>query len=429
MTFLRRRAALVLVGLAPLLTACGAVVSATPPSAGHELTIFSSLPLQGPDAQASQALVNGEKLALAQAHGHVGRFGVSYYSLDDSDPSTDAWSQDQTASNAKVAAQNDSTIAYLGDYDAGATAISLPILNDAGILQITPATSYVGLTTSQYAGQDEPARFYPTNIRTFGRIVPNDLVQGAAVVALMRHLGVRSVYIVNDLDPFDASLAEIVTADAMQAGITVTASDTIDMTATDYSGEVKKVQTSGAGAVFYAGAASPGTAKLWQQLYAADGQLPLIGSSAFDTPTFTASLGDSAASTYYTTPYLAPRAYPIAAQRFFSAYRRAYGYPAPADALYGYEAMQAALQAIARAGADGDVRASVAAAFFRIHDRNSVLGPYSILPSGDTTISYYAADRVVDGVPTFLLRLDLPSVTATAAVQASAATSASSSTG
>lgn len=415
MTFPRRLAlgryrVLLLAALAPLLAACGAVVSSAPPSAGRELTIFSSLPLQGPNAEASQAMVNGEKLALAQAHGHVGRFGVSYYSLDDSDPSTQTWSQDQTAANAKVAAQNKSTIAYLGDYDSGATAISLPLTNDGGILQISPASSYVGLTVSQDAGQDEPARFYPTGVRSFGRIVPNDLLQGEAVAELMRHLGVHSVYIVDDLDAFNASLAEIVAADAQQLGITVTATDTIDTTATDYSGEVKKVMASGAGAVFYAGSADSGVAKLWQQLYAADGQLHLIGSSAFDTPTFTASLGDAAVTTFYTTPVLPPQLYPPAAQRFFAAYRRAYGYPAPASALYGYEAMQTALLAIARAGDRGDVRSAVIASFFSIRNRNSVLGRYSIQQSGDTTISYYGVNRVVGGTPAFYMKFDLPPV-------------------
>ena len=110
----------------------------------------------------------------------------------------------------------------------------------------------------------------------------------------------------------------------------------------------------------------------------------LLGSSAFDTPTFTASLGDAAASTYFTTP-TSRRLYPPAAQRFFAAYRRAYGYPAPANALYGYEAMQEALLAIAHAGAGGDVRAAVVGGLLR--DAQPQLGAravYSILPSGDT---------------------------------------------
>jgi len=404
----RRRAlprALGLVSMALALTGCGAVVSATPPSAGRQLAVFSSLPLQGPEATASQAIVNGESLALSQAHGHVGRFGVSYYSLDDSDPSTQLWSAGLAAANAKVASQDKSTIAYLGDYDSGATAISLPLINDGGILQISPASSYVGLTQSQFAGQDEPERFYPTGVRTFGRNVPNDLVQGAAAVALMRRLGIHSLYVIDDLDAFNASLAQIVASDAQQAGINVLASDSLDMTASDYSGEVKKVMASDAGAVFYAGSAVPGAATLWQQLYAADGQLKLLGSSAFDSATFTASLGDAAVETYFTTPVLPPQLYPPAAQRFFAAYRKTYGYPANPYALFGYDAMQDVLISIAHAGDHGDVRSVVNSAFFGLHNRNSVLGHYSILPSGDTTLTTYGADRVVNGAPKFYAKV------------------------
>jgi branched-chain amino acid transport system substrate-binding protein len=437
MTSLRRRPlrrALGLLVLALALTGCGAVVSSTPPSAGRQLAVFSSLPLQGPEAAASQAIVNGEKLALEEAHGHVGKFGVSYYSLDDSDPNTQEWSADLAAANAKVASQDKSTIAYLGEYDSGATAISLPLINDGGILQVSPASGYVGLTSSTFAGQDEPARFYPTGTCTFGRNVPTDLVQGAAAVALLRKLGVHSLYVIGDLDAFNASLAQIVTADAQQAGINVLASDTIDMTASDYSGEVKKVDAANPGAVFYAGDAGTGAATLFHQLYAASGQLKLIGSSAFDTPTFTASLGDAAVNTYFTTPVLAPRSYPAAAQRFFAAYRREYGYPAPAVALYGYDALQDVLISIAHAGSHGDVRSAVTAAFLSLHNRNSVLGRYSIQSNGDTTLTTYGADRVVRGEPVFYAALDgtpppvATSTTSSSGTATTAATSTSTST-
>ncbi len=69
-----------------------------------------------------------------------------------------------------MAAQDTSTIAYLGDFDSGATAISLPLMNAAGILQVSPASPYVGLTSSFEAGQDEPERFYLSGKRTFVRL-------------------------------------------------------------------------------------------------------------------------------------------------------------------------------------------------------------------------------------------------------------------
>ena len=59
--------------------------------------------------------------------------------------------------------------------------------------------------------------------------------------------------------------------------------------------------------------------------------------------------------------------------------------------------MSVALQAIKDAGTDGNNRRAVIAAFFRIHDRQSVLGNYSIDENGDTTLSSYFGYRVKNG--------------------------------
>ena len=76
--------------------------------------------------------------------------------------------------------------------------------------------------------------------------------------------------------------------------------------------------------------------------------------------------------------------------------------------LYGYEAMSVVLAAIHAAGDSGDNRQAVIGRFFATHDRNSVLGVYSMQPSGETTLSRYAIDRVVKGTPAFWHAFDAP---------------------
>ncbi|MGH2912885.1 MAG: ABC transporter substrate-binding protein, partial [Solirubrobacteraceae bacterium] len=195
-------------------------MSATPAAdnVGKQLTIYSGLPLQGPSAAISKQIVGGEKLALADAGGRIGPLTVNYVSLDDSNPTNGQWDPGVTAANAKAAAQDPTTIAYLGDYNSGATAVSLPLINAAGILQVSPSSPYVGLTSSLDAGQDEPERFYPTGKRTFGRVAQGDPVQAAAQVALLRAEGVHRVYMLADQYPFDGPLAQIVAGAAHQAG-------------------------------------------------------------------------------------------------------------------------------------------------------------------------------------------------------------------
>ena len=68
-----------------------------------------------------------------------------------------------------------------------------------------------------------------------------------------------------------------------------------------------------------------------------------------------------------------------------------------AYALYSYEAMNAILSTIETAGAKGADREAVADAFFKIKDRDSVLGTYSIDANGDTTLKSYGGFRVKDG--------------------------------
>jgi branched-chain amino acid transport system substrate-binding protein len=380
-------------------------VSGASSAVGNQLTIYSSLPLQGPSGAISQQIVNGETLALSDAGGRIGPFKISYVSMDDSNTSTGEWSPGVTATNAKMAAQDTSTIAYLGDYNSGASAVSLPLINAAGILQISPASPYVGLTSSLDAGQDEPARFYPSGRRTFGRLVPGDPAQAEAQVQLMKALGVKRLYVLDDQGPFEVPLAELVTGDAERAGITVASHDSLDMTATtastSFSGEVGKVAESGAQAVFFAGGTGTGTVALWRQLHSADSRLLLLGSSDMVNSSFASEIGEAAASTYLTTPILPANLYPRPAAEVLQTYRRQFGGDPNTYALYGYEAMSVALLAIREAALRGNDRQTVIGRFFAIRDRESVLGRYSMQADGESTSSRYGVDRVENGRAVF----------------------------
>jgi branched-chain amino acid transport system substrate-binding protein len=384
------------VAFTPLLTGCGGVgVSGASSALGNQLVIYSSLPLQGSAGGASEAIVNGERLALSQAGGHIGQFKISYVSLDDSNPTSGQWDPGVTATNAKTAAEDTGTIAYLGEYNSAATAVSLPLINAAGILQVSPGSPYVGLTSSLDAGQDEPERFYPSGRRNFARLQPGDLTQAAAQVQLMQSLGVKRVYVLNDQDPFELPLAQILAGDAKHAGIAVVGNDSLATTpGAVFSGEIEKIVESGAQAVFFAGGGGVGTVALWKQLHSAATHLTLLGSSAMADLAFTSRIGSASASTYLTTPVLPAQLYPATAQRLLSAYRRHFGAEGGPYALYGYEAMNVVLDAIRAAGSHGNDRQAVIDALFAAKPRNSVIGRYAIEDDGETTLSAYGVERV-----------------------------------
>jgi branched-chain amino acid transport system substrate-binding protein len=369
---------------------------------GKQLTIYSGLPLQGPSAAISEQIVGGEKLALADAGGRVGPLTVSYVSLDDSNPVNGQWDPGITAANAKAVAQDPTTIAYLGDYNSGATAVSLPLINAAGILQVSPASPYVGLTSSLDAGQDEPERFYPTGKRTFGRVVQGDSVQAAAQVALLRAEGVRRLYVLADQDPFDEPLAQIVASDARRAGIQVFGEDNVAIVpGAGFTGEVAKIGESRAQAVFVSATATSEAARLFRELHAADPRLALLASSTMQSPIFTSNLGAAQGATTIGSPALPVSSYPDSARRVLTRYRRRFAAPPGPYVLYGYEAMSVVLAAIRDARDHGDDRQAVIDKLLATHDRHSVLGVYSIRPNGETTLSTYATDRIVHGAPIF----------------------------
>jgi branched-chain amino acid transport system substrate-binding protein len=394
---------LALAGLFLGVVGCGGVsLSDVAEATGGGLTVYSSEPLQGPSAAISQQIVDGERLALHDANDRAGQFKIYFDSLDDASPTTDEWNAGITETDAKVAAQDTSTIAYLGDLESAATAVSLPLINGAGVLQISPGSPYVGLTSSFEAGQDEPNRFYPSGKRTFVRLAPGDVVQAEAQVALMRSLGVHTIYVLDDQEPFEIPLAGIVADYAERAGITVIAHDSLSTRpGAVFTGEVEKIVEHHAQAVFLAGGEGKGAAELWQDLHQAAPGMLLLGSSSMVGEAFTSQIGTAAASTYLTTPVLPTRLYPPMAQRVLRDYRATFKAEGGPYALYGYEAMTLVLHAVSASGARGNDRQTVIDHVFATRNRKSVIGRYSVEPDGETTLSRYAVDRVIDGRAVF----------------------------
>ena len=83
-------------------------------------------------------MVQGIELALKQAGNKAGNITVKYESLDDSTAQAGTWTPEATSANARKVAQDDKAVAYIGEFNSGASAISMPILNEAGVPQISP---------------------------------------------------------------------------------------------------------------------------------------------------------------------------------------------------------------------------------------------------------------------------------------------------
>jgi branched-chain amino acid transport system substrate-binding protein len=368
-------------------------------SGGGTLNVYSSLPLQGASRPQSEDVINGIKLALKQKNNKCGDFTIKYESLDDATAAAGKWEPSATAGNARKVAQDDSAIAYLGEFNSGASAISIPITNEAGILQVSPANTALGLTKGgPGADKGEPDKYYPSGKRNFARVVPIDTIQGAAQAQWMKDEGVQSVYILDDAEVYGKGVAKNTQGSAEKVGIKIAGNDSWDGQASNYRALAAKIKETGADAVFTGGIIDNNAPQLYKDLHAAMPDAKLFGPDGVATVDFSKEIpAEVQAKSYLTAPTLSPDELPPAGQQFYKDYEAEYGEPQneiDPYAVYGYEAMAVVCDAIAQGGDD---RKAVIDAFFSTKGRESPLGSYDIDPDGDTTLSDYGGYKAEGG--------------------------------
>jgi branched-chain amino acid transport system substrate-binding protein len=370
------------------------------------LTVYSSLPLQGASRPQTTAMVNGIKLALEQAGNKAGDFTIQYESLDDSTAQAGSWTPEATTSNARKAAQDDTTAVYIGEFNSGASAVSIPILNEGGVPQISPANTAVGLTSDEPGAEPgEPDKYYPTGQRHYVRIVPKDTIQGAALATVMKEDGCTKVELTNDKEVYGAGLASNIESAAEAQGLEIIANDAIDKNAPNYRSLAQKAKGAGADCFIYSGITANNAVQLYKDFSAALPDAKLYGpdgvaESGFADPKEGGIPGDVASKIKVTVATLSPDEYPPEGQEFFTQFEEKYGEPNPDPySIYGYEAMRLALDAIERSGSGN--KEDIIKALFETQDRSSVLGTYSIDENGDTTLTDYGVYTIDGGELTF----------------------------
>jgi branched-chain amino acid transport system substrate-binding protein len=366
------------------------------------LTVYSSLPLQGAQRPQTTDMVKGIELALEQAGNKAGDFTVEYQSLDDSTAQAGSWTPEATQANARRAAQDDSAAVYIGEFNSGASAVSIPILNEAGVPQISPANTAVGLTSDEPGAEPgEPDKYYPSGQRTYTRIVPKDTIQGAALATLMQEDGCTSVFMTNDKEVYGAGLANNIQGAADAIGLEIVANEEIDRGAPNYRSLASRAAGENADCFIFSGITANNAVQLYKdfeaaipdaQFYGPDG----VAEAGFADPQEGGIPANVAAKVKTTVATLSPDEYPPEGQEFFDAFREKYNEPNPNPyAIYGYEAMRLALDSIERSGT-GE-KADILSALFDTTDRESVLGTYSIDENGDTTLTDYGVYTIEGG--------------------------------
>jgi branched-chain amino acid transport system substrate-binding protein len=376
-------------------------------ASGSSLTIYSSLPLQGTSRDQSLAVINGEKLALKKyaPGGKLGKFKIKYVSLDDSTAQNPGTADEgQTQQNARKAVRDKSTILYLGEFNSGGTKVSLPILNTAGIPQISPANTYVGLTTNEPGSEPgEPQKYYPSTKRTFARVVPRDTIQGAADATVMKEDGCKVVDVWNDKTTYGAGVAKNVVLSAKAQGLKVGNQQGTDRNSPNYRSQAANVKGD---CFLWGGVTGENGVQVYKDVAAANATAKLYGPDGVAEEAFTnpakkgipANVGKRIKITVATLGIKdLPNAGPV-----LKDYEKTYNVKTVDPyGIYGYETMALALNVLKRAGAKANDRAEVVKQLFNTKNRKSVLGTYSIDKNGDTTLTDYGLYTIKAGLPEY----------------------------
>jgi branched-chain amino acid transport system substrate-binding protein len=372
------------------------------PIRGHRLTLYTSLPTEGPSAASAGAVAAGQRQALADAGGRAGRYRVRLLALSASKPGSGNWDPGQVSENADEAARDPRAIAYLGELNLGASAVSVPVTNKAGLLQVSPSDGLASLTEEPPRSAAGPERYFPTGRRSFMRLVPDDLVEARLIVERMEALGVERPALIVGTGIYARELAAEVVAEARKAGIAPV--DTKDLrddpdTVLDAASELAEAQPDAKpDAVVLALARDRYTAELLAGLRRALPQASLLtGDGVLVGQPLVAAAGSEPAPLEAVAPQPPRGPGAVAARRILNRIAREQGIElANPAALWGYESVSVVLDAIRTAQKDGGPadRAKVVRAALRPRTRRSPIGTYEVRRNG-----------AVEGLPMALYRL------------------------
>ena len=208
-----------------LLALCSGAVSA---QQAECIKIVSSLPRTGSANTQSTTMVNGIKMAIDEVGGKIGPYTIQYEDWDDASPERGAWDPAIEAANADKAIKDPDVMAYIGTYNSGAAKISMPKLNQAGVVMVSPANTWPGLTKPGIGEANEPMVYRPSGKVTYFRVVPADDIQGVVAAAWAKELGVKKVYILHDRELYGKGVAGVFEKSCVKNGIEVLGFDGID---------------------------------------------------------------------------------------------------------------------------------------------------------------------------------------------------------
>lgn len=363
------------------------------------IRIVSSMPRTGSARGQTDTIYNGIKMAIDEYGGEVIGMKVDYRDWDDADASSQSWTSELETTNAQKAIADPDVVAYIGPYNSGAAKVSMPLLNEAGLLQVSPAVTHTGLTKKVPGGDPtEPGVYRPSGKLTFGRVCPADDTQGPLAADFAKdELKAKTVFILDDKELYGQGVAGLFTQRCKELGLEVLGHESVNVKQNEFSALMTAIKGKNPNVVYFGGTTQSKGGQIAKDMKNVGLACPLIVPDGCYELAFITSAGEeNLKNCYVTMGGIDPSKLTGPGAEFVKKYKDKFGNEPEAYAVYGYEAAKVILEGIQKAGKKD--RAAIVQATLGIKDFDKgALGKWGFDENGDTTLQNMTISKIESG--------------------------------
>lgn len=365
-----------------------------------EITIYSSWPMSAASEQIGGDSAESIKFAIEIFGGAAGGYKITYQALDDGVAANNgSWDGQKEAENATKVVADTKCMAYIATYNSGAALVSIPITNEAGLAQISPANTAVQLTKdSPFNEAGYPDALYKSGKRNYMRVVPSDDFQGASGANYAyTTLGKKKAYVLHDQQTYGQGLATVFADSFKKLGGEVINVEGYDPNAPEYQALVTKIAAESPDILYMGAIVNLNPAKVLQDFRTvmSDEECTFMGPDGLISDSFVQAAGDAAEGALLTFGGLPPSALEGTGATWASQMTERLGHDPDSYAVYAFDAAVVALQAIDQVG-DAD-RAKILDAMFSTKNFRGLVGEFSFTETGDPDKATLSVSKVTDG--------------------------------
>jgi branched-chain amino acid transport system substrate-binding protein len=215
-----------------------------------------TVPLTGADAEDATLIKNGAMMAFDEANAKGGAAGYKIVPViyDNGTATAGQYDPAQAATNTRKLVADPQVVANIGPQMSGDGKAMSPILSQADMATITPASTNPDITDPKMASQ-----FRPKGKAVYFRTVTTDAYQGPNMANYYKeNLHVKTVFVLDDSGAYGVGLANAFEKQAEKMGIKVLGHDELDPKEADYTTVLTKIKALNPDAIYYGGVAQAG---------------------------------------------------------------------------------------------------------------------------------------------------------------------------